>query len=287
MNLRTSAFATCLTMLSIAGIAQAGAVFRVTVENFGEDNQFFDAGESYVTVTKVEGNRMRMDTQDMDGKLASSVIFLGDTDEMHMIDHDKKTVMVMDRQTIEALGQQMSQVMQQMEEALAQVPPEQRAMMEKMMKGKMPGSDYEPPPPPVVSDLGESGSVNGVACQWKQVTRDGVLSDKACVCDDGAIAGGKEMVALAHEMREFAEGLMKVASSAANMPTLGGGTVGELGAAVTADLGGFSLISEAYDGDEKLMRRSTFTSADEVSIPDAEFTPPSGYKKQTLEGITR
>lgn len=287
MNLRTSVLAVCLTMPGIEGLAQAGAVFRNTVENFAEDNQFFDARESYVTVTKVEGNRMRMDTQGMDGKLASTVIFLGETDEMYMIDHDKKSYMVLDRERIEALGQQMSQAMKQMQEALAQVPPEQREMMERMMKDKMGGGDYKPPSPPVVTDLGQSGSANGIACQWKQVARDGVLEEKACVCDESAIAGGEEMVALAHEMRDFAEGLMQLAKSVSSIPLFGGGTVGNVGAAITADLGGFPLISEAYDGEQKLIRRSTFESADEVSIADQEFTPPGGYKRQTLEGLGR
>ena len=288
MSWRTSLLAMCLLwMPGIQGIARAGAVFRITVENYAEDNAFFEGGESYVTVTKVEGDRMRMDTQAEDGKLASTVIFLGETDEMYMIDHKEKTYMVMDRERIEALGKQLGEAMQQMEEALAQVPPAQREMMERMMKGKMPGQNYEPPSPPVVTDLGESGSVNDVACQWKKVTRDDVLSEKACVCDQSAIAGGEEMVALAHEMRDFAEGLMRIANSASNFKMLGGGTMGDFAAGTVADLGGFSLISESYDGEEKLIKRSTFESADEVSIPNEEFTPPSGYKRQDLESIAR
>lgn len=287
MDLRTSALAICLTMSSIGGIADAGAVFRTTVENYAEDNQFFEARESYVTVTKIEGNRMRMDTQGMDGTLATTMIFLGETDEMYMIDHDEKTYMVFDRERIEALTQQMSQAMQQMQEALAQVPPEQRAMMERMMKDKMPGGDYEPPSPPVVTDLGESGNVNGIECQWKQVTRDDRLEQKACVCDQSAIAGGEEAVAIAHEMRDFAEALTQMATSVASSPMLGGGTLGGFATTMVADLEGFSLISEDYDGEEKLISRSTFESADNVSIPDEEFTPPSGYERQTLEGLSR
>lgn len=287
MDLR-SLLAICLTMTSIGGVAHAGAVFRTTVENYAEDNQFFEAQESYVTVTKIEGNRMRMDTQGMDGTLATTTIFLGDTDEMYMIDHDEKTYMVFDRERIEALTQQMSEAMQQMEEALAQVPPEQREMMERMMKGKMPGGgDYEPPSPPVVTDLGETGTVNGITCQWKQVTRDGRLEQKACVCDQSAIAGGEEAVAIAHEMQDFAEALTQMAQSVANSPMLGGGTIGGFGATMVADLEGFSLISEDYDGNEELIRRSTFESADDVSIPDEEFNPPSGYERQTLEGLSR
>ena len=147
--------------------------------------------------------------------------------------------------------------------------------------------NYKEPSPPVVKSLGESGSVNGIACEWKSVTRDGVLSEKACVCDQGEIAGGKEMVAIANEMKDFTSGLMKLAKSASSFKMFGGGTMEELGMTMTADLGGVSLISEQFDGEGKLMRRSTFQSADEVAIPAGEFTPPSGYKKQTMQQMMR
>ena len=68
MKLNTGLAAICL--LSTLGIAQAGAVFRIEVENFSEDNQFFKGGESYITLTKIEGDRMRSDTQGEDGKVA-------------------------------------------------------------------------------------------------------------------------------------------------------------------------------------------------------------------------
>ena len=287
MYRRTRLLAACLTTIALAGTAHAGVILRTTVENFAEDNAFFEAQESYVTITKVEGNRMRMDTQSMEGKVVQSAIFVGDTDTMYMIDHDDKVYMVLDREQMEKLGSQMSDAMKEMEAALAQMPEAQRAMMERMMKDKMPQADVEPPAPPVVTDMGESGSVNGVDCQWKKVTRDGALSEKVCVCDETAIAGGQEMVALAHEMKDFAEGMMKVAQSVSNLPMFGGGTMGSFAVAMTPDLGGFALISEHYDGDEELSRRSTFESSDGVSIPDEEFTPPSGYKRRSLDGIGR
>ncbi len=194
----------------------------------------------------------------------------------------------MDRESIEALGKQMSEVMKQMEAALAQVPAGQRGMMERMMKDKLAADpNYKEPAPPVVRDLGESGSVNGIDCEWKEVTRDGVLSEKECVCDQNKIAGGKEMVALSREMKDFAEGLSKLAESASTFKMFGGGTMQEIGMNMTADLGGFSLISEHFDGEGKLIRRSTFQSADNVSVPLEEFSPPDGYKKQTMQQVAR
>jgi hypothetical protein len=286
MRIKAGLLAVCL--LGIVGIARAGAVFRIEVENFSEGNKFFEGGRSYTNVTKVEGNRMRSDIQGEDGKTATTVIFLGDTDEMYMIDHGKKNYLVMDKESIEALGKQMSEVTNQMEAALAKVPPGQRAMMERMMKQKLAADpNYKEPSPPVVKSLGEKGSVNGIACEWKEVTRDNALSEKACVCDQGKIAGGKEMVVIAGEMKDFAAGLTKLAESASSFKMFGGGTMQDVGMAMTADLEGFPLISEHFDGEGKLMRRSTFQSADEIGIPAEDFAPPSGYKKQTMQQMTR
>ena len=265
MRMKMGLLAICL--LGAVEIAQAGAVFRVEVENFSEDNQFFEGGKSYTTVTKVEGDRMRSDIQGEDGEMATSVIFLGETDEMYMIDHKKKTCLVLDRESIEALGKQMSEVMKQMEAALAKVPPGQREMMERMMKKQLAADpNYKEPSPPLVRSLGESGSVNGIACEWKEVTRDDALSEKACIC---------------------VAGLTELAKSASSFKLFGGGTMEDVGMAMTADLEGFPLISEHFDGEGKLMRRSTFQSADEVSIPVEEFTPPNNYKKQTMQQMTR
>ena len=286
MRIKSGLLAVCL--LCVMETAWAGAVFRVEVENFGEDNQFFEAGQSYTTITKVEGNRMQSDTLGEDGKTTASVIFLGDSDEMYMVDHGKKNCLVMDKDSIEALGQKMGEVMKQMEAALAQVPPGQRGMMERMMKDKLAADpNYKEPAPPVVRNLGESSSVNGISCAWKEVTRDGALSEKACVCDPNEIAGGKEMVALAGEMKNFAEGLTKLADKASSFKMFGGSTMQEVGMLMTTDLGGFSLISEHFDGEGKLMRRSTFQSADDVAIQPGEFAPPEGYKKQTMQQIMR
>ncbi len=286
MRMRTGLWT--IFLLCAVEIARAGAVFRTDVENFTEGNQFFEGGGSYTSVTKVEGDRMRSDIQEEDGKTATSVIFLGETDEMYMIDHKKKTSLVMDRESIEALGKQMSEVMKQMEAAMAKVPPGQREMMERMMKNKLTADpDYKEPSPPVVRNLEESGSVNGIACEWYEVTREGALSEKACVCDQDKIAGGKEMVAIANEMKDFAAGLSELAKSASSFKLFGSGTMENLGMTMTADLGGFPLISEHYDGEGKLIRRSTFQSVEDVSIPAEEFTPPRGYKRQTMQEMTR
>ena len=275
MSLRTSLFAICL--LSVAGIAQAGVVFRIEVEDLSA------GGQVEITEIKIDSNRMRTDSG---GSNPTSMIFLGESDEMYMIDHTEKTYIVMDRETIEAMASRMNEAMQQMEAAMANVPPEQREMMERMMKGRM-GSmpSATPPPAPVVRSLGESGSVNGVGCDWKEVTRDAIVDLKACVCNWTDIAGGDELRAMSLEMRDFVSTLMESFSSMTNSGVFGS-SISENPMSSMEHLGGFPLISEDFDNGT-LSRRSRFQSADEVAVSDDAFSPPSGYKRQDLGDMTR
>lgn len=271
MNLRRSVFAACV--LSLAGIAQAGAIFRIEVEDLTA------GGQVEITEIKVDGNRMRTDSG---GDNASSMIFLGDTDEMYLIDHREKSYIVMDRETVEALANQMSQAMKQMEGALKDVPPEQREMMQRMMKdrtGSMPATT--PRGEPQVRSLGDSDTVNGVTCDWKEVTRDAVVEVKACVCDWTDVAGAGDLRRINLEMSDFVSALLESFSSAS-----GSFGFAENPMSTMEDLDGFPLISEDFDNGT-LARRSRFQSVEEAAISDEEFSPPSGYRKKDLGNMSR
>ena len=264
MNLKTSLFAVYL--LSIAGIAQAGgAVFRIEVEDVAS------GGEVEVTEMKVDGNRMRTDSG---GKNSMTMIFLGATDEMYIVDHKDKSYIVMDRETLERLANQMS-AMKQMEEAMKNVPPEQREMMERMMKGKMKGMPSSTPrSEPVVKSVGKSDSVN-------LVSRDDVVELKTCVSNWTAIQGGDELRQISLEMKDFASALVDAMGSVGF-----GGTIAESPMTAMEMAGGFPLITENFNKGS-LSRRSRFQLAEAVAIPDDQFMPPSGYKKKDMGGMAR
>ena len=272
MSLRIGLFAVYL--LSIAGIAHAGgAVFRIEVEDIAA------GGKVEITEMKVDGNRMRTDSR---GKNAMTMIFLGATDEMYMIDHNDKSYIVMDRETVERLANQMGAAMKQMEEALKNVPPEQREMVERMMKGKMKGMPSSTPrAEPVVKSLGKSDTVNGVSCDWKEVSRDDVVELKVCVSGWTDIRGGDELRQIGLEMKDFMSALVDAMGSAGF-----GGTIAESPMTAMEMAGGFPLITENFK-QGKLARRSRFQSVEEVTIPDDQFMPPSGYKKKDMGKMAR
>lgn len=266
MNLKSTVLT--IALLGFASVANAGVIIKVQNENVSA------GATAELTVIKIDGNRMRTDSG-----ATTSMIYLGETDKMYIVDHSKKTYMLMDRETIEAMAAKMSEAMKQMEAALANVPPEQREMMEKMMRGKMKGMPSSAPrSEPVVTSLGQSDTVSGIGCDWKQVSRDDVVELKACVGAFSDFPASEDLRQISMEMKEFVSSLTEAASSMTSGP-MGAFTESPMSAMA---LDGFPLISENYY-DGKLTHRSRFQSVEEGSISSEEFTPPSGYKKQDIK----
>ena len=65
-----------------------------------------------------------------------------------------------------------------------------------------------------------------------------------------------------------------------------GGTIAESPMTAMEMAGGFPLITENFK-QGKLARRSRFQSVEEVTIPDDQFMPPSGYKKKDMGKMAR
>jgi len=94
------------------------------------------AHKSQVQITK---DRVRAEMVSGAGEV-QAVIFDATKQVLWMIDNDKKTYTELTKADVDRLGAQMNDVMAKLQEQLKSLPPEQRARMEEMMKGRgMPG----------------------------------------------------------------------------------------------------------------------------------------------------
>jgi len=158
----------------------------------------------------MDANRMRFDSDD--GK---SVMFLtdGGRNRMVMLDKAKNQYEEIDEQTMQQMGQQMSAAMAQMQAALKNVPPDQRAMVEKMMKGKMPQAAA--PAPKTVYTAKGSGSVNGFSCTKYEGDLSGVKESEVCAALPAQIKLTPADLQIFDKMKEFSSSLL---SALANSP---------------------------------------------------------------------
>ena len=148
-------------------MAAAISIAGVHIENVTRD----------ITTKVAEGAPQIMQVQD--GKIRASrgtdggMIIKGTT--IYMIDDKRKQYREMDKESMKKMAGQASDVMAQMQERMKNMTPEQRAMMEKMMGGKMPGGMAGDGKPDVYEskDTGKNDTVEGRKCRVWHINRNG------------------------------------------------------------------------------------------------------------------
>lgn len=125
------------------------------------------------------------------GDQSSKMLFRAGRKEIVIIDHPRRSYMVLDEATAERMNQQMGSMQQQMnammQQQMAQMTPEQRAQMQQLMQsGAMPGMA---PPEPVETEIRRHGQamVGGTKCENISLVTDGRVSGRMCVATAQAV----------------------------------------------------------------------------------------------------
>lgn len=264
------------------GLANAGAVFVLETS--------YDAGKAQTT----EQTRMSIDasnvmvdmkqgTRDGGANSPDQFIFLGERGEMMVINHAEKSYMVMDKESLKAMRAMMgaagggggeagamSESMEAMiQEALKDVPAEQRAEIEKAMRqqmgGKQPGNPKKASPVEYRKTR-ERDKQQGYPCVKYVATQDGAVIRELWVTDWDNIDGGEEARDAFKAMAAFWQ------DAFGDMAQMTGENPIELFEKVD----GFPVITrEMTDG--KVDSESILKSAEKADLDPASFKPPSGY----------
>ena len=270
-------FAAMLSLLWMAGsVVFAGVVFEIETKDHTKSN-----AKAEMAQVKAEGKNLTMEIPSNTKGNDGDMIYRGETREMLVVNHDQQAYTVMDMETIKSLVGQMSQVMSQMQEALKNVPESQRAMMEKMMKDKMPKGSMANVPKTEIKKTGKREKVNGYPCTQYEVFQDGKKIREMWVTDWKNVEGGKEATEVFEDMGAFFEELVEALSSA------GGKNLGSLGKNMFAqmkELNGFPVVTRDFDDKGELTSESVLRSSERRELNPADFEPPAGYKRQTMMG---
>lgn len=247
---------------------------------FEMDHVNKSAEERNKSKAAVQGNKLKMDFYEGGNKLENSMIYRGDKDLMIMVDHGDKSYMIMDKKTMNKLSEKLSSAMAQMEEAMKNVPPEQREMMRKMMKDKMPGMGNTRYVEPVLKKSG-SGTVNGYKCTKYDVYKGDRKVRQHCITDWSNIKGGEEISSVMLEMSEFTDDMTKTFANSS----------GPSGSSMQfernvfnqlKEMNGFPVRTTEYDNGS-VESESVFNSSKTTSVDASVFEAPSGYKRQNIE----
>ena len=186
-----------------------------------------------------------------------------------MVDSAKGSYMEITKAQVEAMADQMGQMMEQMQAAMANVPPAQRAMMEQMMKGRMGG--MAAPPQITVRDKGSSDTVGQFSCKRYEILSDGQISSEICAADPSQLKLDASAFETFKALAEFYEPLRRMA------PQGGGWTAPN----AMDQINGFPVQTISYEGG-KPASEWVLQTIEERVIDAAQFTLPPNLKKTEM-----
>jgi len=207
----------------------------------------------------LDANRMRLESDD--GRV---MMFLtdGGRNRIVMLDKARNTYQEIDEQTMNQMAQQMSGAMAQMDAAMKNMPPEQRALMEKMMKGKMPQAAAAPAK--TVYTAKGSGSVNGFSCTKYEGDKGGQKVADVCAGVPAQLKLSASDMQIFEKMREFSSTLL---SSLANSPIRVNIPTGSL----EAGYEGYPIERVDFENGQAT-RRGELKSITGANFADADFS---------------
>ena len=261
--MKRSLVAVVVLILWTPSIANAGVVMEMVTK---------DAAGTETDRTKIyaQDERIRMEHSGPGGADAT-MIFLGD--RFLYVDHSEETYMVMDEAMLEDVSSKINEAMKEMEAQLAAMPPEQRAMVEQMMKGQMQGMMQKEPrerPALRIESTGR-GEWQSERCTEYDVFTGDQLSQQICAADLDEIDGGDEMIAAFRSMAAFIEKMTESMPMVSNDQP----NPGEL----MEQIDGFPVHTIDYANGSKISE-STVDSVAEEDLDDTLFSPPDGYRRQ-------
>jgi len=209
----------------------------------------------------LDNTRMRVDSDDK-----NTMMFLtdGGRNRMVILDRAKNTYQEIDEAMMKQLGAQVNAAMAQMQEQMKNLPPEQRAMMEKMMKGKMPQGVANAVPKTVYTAKG-SGSVNGFSCTKYEGMEGAQKVADVCAAQASQIKLGASDFQVFQKMKDFVSGLTSAMSNSPFYSNLAAGRYFENG------IEGFPIQRVSYSNG-KAEQRSELKSVTQASFSDADFS---------------
>lgn len=217
----------------------------------------------------VQDGKLRVSTSKSGGMIIKS-------GSVYVVNDRKKTYREMNKEQMQQMAGQANSAMSQMQERMKKMSPEQRAMMERMMGGQMPGATATAQADVWASkDTGKSETVDGRKCRVWSITRNGKPFEELCVVPYASLAGQEDLrkafSELAEAFAEFTKGL----------PNADAG-----GSKARLEVNGYPVRTRPYEANGKLRGVETVLSKwVEEAIPAATFDVPKGYAKEAMPAV--
>lgn len=249
--------------VAIAGLATTSANAGVYIETADRE-----AGAKQATTVQriwVEGGAARFENE---GDVS---ILKGE--KLYVLQPKERSYLVIDEAAVKAMGERMGGAMAQMQAQMANLPPEQRAMMERMLGGNMPGAAPAPVKIDVV-DTGRTESVDGRTCRTWTLKRNGVAEEQHCIVAFASMPGKEDLRAVFARMGKLFDGLADA------LPQ--GPVAFDQEFAAYEKMNGFPLLTRELAKGKPTGAETRVVAWRAESVPAAQFAIPAGYKQRDL-----
>lgn len=229
--------------------------------------------ESPVNKIYAQEGMMRMEPHQQNQDEKTTVIFQGEA--LLILNHKDKTYIRMDEKSMTRMSSQISSAMKQMQERMATLPPEQRAMMEKMMKGKMPegmmqGMGSQPPPRRI--QLEGSEQVGDFSCQKYVVYRGQQKTQEICAAPVDQVGDIAEVIDTFRSMARFSERMLEPLKQSPFA------SVVDSPFQTLNEIEGFPVLTRSFENGQAVSE-VLLKSAIRQSLSDDLFSAPADYRK--------
>ena len=218
----------------------------------------------------IESGKIRVDGQES-GQKKYAMIFDGDKQVMWILSPDEGTYQEMTAAQVQQMGDQMGQMMRQMEAQLAQMPPDQRQMVEGMMRQQM-GGGGAAPPAVIVQEKGSGEKVGPYTTTHYQILSNGQLNQEVW-------AASADQVHLQESDFKAFQGLAKFFEPLRRNAPKGSWTIPDI-----QQIKGLPVRTIMYEG-QKPSYEWSVTNVEQRSIESSQFTLPPNLKKAEPMGM--
>jgi uncharacterized protein DUF4412 len=266
--MRSGQTLTALGAAMVLNAAAAGAADGILIA------QKMTSATGAVTTSQIqiEKTRMRAETAGASGR-RQAMVFDGTEQVMRTIDDQAKTYTEMTKADLDRMSAQMSGAMGQMQEQMKNLPPEARARMEEMMKGR--GISPAGSEPIVYKKIG-TDKVGKWTCDKYEGTRGSEKVSEICTVSPATLGFTAADFEVTRQMAEFF----------AKLVPQGADQLFRIGTATANGFSGLPVRTVSFTNGAP-GATTEITDAGRQNFPDSTFAVPAGYTKREMMGGRR
>ena len=275
MKKNTTLMAVTFTLSSLfASAALAGSILELATTEYALDPPVLGTVK-----ISTEGKSSHLEINSISSNESGGMIYNEARQEIIAIDHDRREYYVITQEQINQMAGQVEQAMQQMEAALAEMPPEQREFAKKMMEARMPVRKTDTSNT-VLRATGESDTIAGYECDNYDVMKGETRVRDVCITSWDDFPEGQEVAGAMQELGKFFESMREAFSNAGGLDLMDRqkDLIGYM-----KELNGYPVRSRDYNAAGEVERETILTAARNEEVDAALFEPPAAYTQQALQ----